>query len=92
MSTGLQARGVEPPDCRIGNAPTTRLGPSSITVTMDVYGHLFSSLAEALTERLDDGFREARASHVDPTPPRSWHCDRPMDETAPRDEPKDVSS
>ncbi len=35
---------------------------------MDVYGHLFPSLAEALTERLDDVFREARASHVDPTP------------------------
>lgn len=45
-----------------------RLGHSSITVTMDVYGHLFPSLAEALTERLDDVFREARASHVDPTP------------------------
>lgn len=34
---------------------------------MDVYGHLFPSLAEALTERLDDVFRDARASHVDPT-------------------------
>ena len=41
-----------------------RLGHSSITVTMDVYGHLFPSL----TERLDDVFREARASHVDATP------------------------
>src|SRR3546814_1144174 len=45
-----------------------RLGHSSITVTMDVYGHLFPSLAEALTERLDDVFREARASHVEATP------------------------
>src|SRR3546814_10755469 len=35
---------------------------------MDVYGHLFPSLAEALTERLDDVFREARASHVEATP------------------------
>jgi integrase len=36
-----------------------RLGHSSITVTMDVYGHLFPSVAEALTERLDDVFRAA---------------------------------
>jgi len=27
---------------------------------MDVYGHLFPSVAEALTERLDDVFRGAR--------------------------------
>jgi len=27
---------------------------------MDVYGHLFRSLADALTERLDDVFRAAR--------------------------------
>ena len=45
-----------------------RLGHSSITVTMDVYGHLFPSLAEALTERLDEVFQEARASHVDAAP------------------------
>lgn len=45
-----------------------RLGHSSITIMMDVYGHLFPSLAEALTERLDDVFREARASHVDASP------------------------
>ncbi len=37
-----------------------RLGHSSITVTMDVYGHLFPSLAEALTERLDEVFVAAR--------------------------------
>ncbi len=37
-----------------------RLGHSSITVTMDVYGHLFPALNEALTERLDDVFRAAR--------------------------------
>lgn len=29
-------------------------------VTMDVYGHLFPSLNEALTERLDEVFRAAR--------------------------------
>lgn len=38
------------------------LGHSSITVTMDVYGHLFPRLAEALTERLDEVFVAARAS------------------------------
>ena len=37
-----------------------RLGHSSITVTMDVYGHLFPALNEALTERLDEVFRSAR--------------------------------
>lgn len=37
-----------------------RLGHSSITVTMDVYGHLFPSVAEALTERLDEVFRATR--------------------------------
>lgn len=37
-----------------------RLGHSSITVTMDVYGHLFPALNEALTDRLDDVFRAAR--------------------------------
>ena len=45
-----------------------RLGHSSIAVTMDVYGHLFPSLAESLTERLDEVFQEARASHVDAGP------------------------
>jgi integrase len=38
-----------------------RLGHSSITVTMDVYGHLFPALNEALTERLDEVFAGARA-------------------------------
>jgi len=41
-----------------------RLGHSSITVTMDVYGHLFPSLNAALTERLDDVFRSARSAHL----------------------------
>ncbi len=35
------------------------LGHKSITVTIDVYGHLFSSLSEALAERLDEVFRQA---------------------------------
>lgn len=35
------------------------LGHASITVTMDVYGHLFPSLNAALASRLDDVFRVA---------------------------------
>ena len=31
---------------------------------MDVYGHLFPALNEALTERLDEVFRSAREAHV----------------------------
>ncbi len=42
-----------------------RLGHRSIMVTMDVYGHLFPSLNEALTERLDEAFLAARASRGD---------------------------
>lgn len=41
-----------------------RLGHSSITVTMDVYGHLFSSLTEAVTERLDEVFAAARSADL----------------------------
>ncbi len=37
-----------------------RLGHSSITVTMDRYGHLFPSIEEALTDRLDELYRSAR--------------------------------
>lgn len=35
------------------------LGHRSITVTMDVYGHLFPSLSQALAERLDEVFQRA---------------------------------
>jgi integrase len=41
------------------------LGHSSITVTMDVYGHLFPSLTEAITERLDEVFVAARRADVE---------------------------
>jgi hypothetical protein len=34
-------------------------------VTMDVYGHLFPSVAEALTERLDAVFVAARDTPTD---------------------------
>src|SRR5438876_7340830 len=36
-----------------------RLGHSSIQVTADRYGHLFPSLEEALTDRLDASYRDA---------------------------------
>jgi integrase len=39
-----------------------RLGHSSITVTIDVYGHLFPSIDQALTARLDETFRAARSA------------------------------
>jgi integrase len=39
-----------------------RLGHSSVTVTMDRYGHLFPSVEEALTERLDEVYRNARVA------------------------------
>jgi integrase len=38
-----------------------RLGHSSIQVTADRYGHLFPSLEEALTARLDESLRAAVA-------------------------------
>ena len=43
------------------------LGHKSITVTIDVYGHLFPSLNEALAERLDEVFRAA--ADQPPAPP-----------------------
>jgi integrase len=47
-----------------------RLGHSSITVTLDRYGHLFPKLDEALTERLDALHQEAAhaISAVAPSP------------------------
>ena len=38
-----------------------RLGHSSITVTIDVYGHLFPSIDQALTQRLDELLTAAKA-------------------------------
>jgi hypothetical protein len=43
-----------------------RLGHSSITVTLDRYGHLFPKLDEALTERLDTLRQEAVARPMSP--------------------------
>jgi integrase len=41
-----------------------RLGHSSITTTMDTYGHLFPAQDEALSEGLDARFREAAAERM----------------------------
>jgi integrase len=54
-----------------------RLGHSSITVTMNTYGHLFPALEEALTDRLDAAYRSETASGV----ARVWH-DGPSDDAA----------
>ena len=47
-----------------------RLGHSSITVTMDTYGHLFPSADEALAEALDAAFRDAHPASARPETPR----------------------
>lgn len=45
------------------------LGHKSITVTMDVYGHLFPSLSDSMAERLDQVFMRA-GEEADVRPPR----------------------
>jgi integrase len=45
-----------------------RLGHSSITVTLDRYGHLFPSLDEALTTRFDELRRDALAARASSRP------------------------
>ena len=42
----------------------TRLGHSSIQVTLDLYGHLFEGLDEAAAERLDEMFAANRADQI----------------------------
>jgi integrase len=44
-----------------------RMGHSSITVTLDTYGHLFPTLDEALTDALDAQISEAAADALRPT-------------------------
>jgi hypothetical protein len=39
-----------------------------MTVTMDVYGHLFPAINEALTDRLDEIFQAARLNPSAPSP------------------------
>jgi integrase len=41
---------------------SARLGHSSITITLDRYGHLFPSVEEALAEQLDAAFRESASA------------------------------
>ena len=45
------------------------LGHKSITVTMDVYGHLFPSLSDSMADRLDQVFQRA-GEEADARPPR----------------------
>lgn len=56
----LIAEGAHP------KAIQTRLGHSSVMVTMDTYGHLLPSLDDELSEGLDRQFRETAASIVRP--------------------------
>ena len=51
----LIAQGAHPKEIQ------ARLGHSSITTTLNVYGHLFPSLDERLAERLDATYRETKA-------------------------------
>ncbi len=46
-----------------------RLGHSSVTTSLDLYGHLFPSLDEALTERLDEAYRDAQTPSRRPERP-----------------------
>ena len=57
----LIAQGAHP------RAIADRLGHSTVSVTMDVYGHLLPSLDEALTEGLDRTWSENRAAYSRPT-------------------------
>lgn len=50
-----------------------RLGHSSITVTMNTYGHLFPELDESLTEGLDAAYRAARDANRESVAARQWH-------------------
>jgi integrase len=45
-----------------------RLGHSSITVTLDIYGHMFPALQEALTDRLEELYRANEGRRWEPEP------------------------
>ena len=53
-----------------------RLGHSSITVTLNTYGHLFPAIDEALSDRLDAVFESAKPPSV---VARGWHADKAAD-------------
>lgn len=50
-----------------------RMGHSSITVTLNTYGHLLPGLEERLTEALDARARTARAARAGSDWSRSGH-------------------
>jgi hypothetical protein len=54
-----------------------RLGHSSITVTLNTYGHLLPSIDEALTERLDSAYTAALTARSGTDLARGWHEGRP---------------
>src|SRR5581483_10904089 len=51
------------------------LGHSSITVTMNTYGHLFPALEAALTGSLDRSYRAAEAAGSGQLVERLWHAE-----------------
>ena len=65
MEAALVKAGVQ---CRIHvlgahpKAIQVRMAHSSITVTLDRYGHLFPELDEAIAVSFDQGWAEARAA------------------------------
>jgi integrase len=61
-----------------------RLGHSSITVTLDRYGHLFPSIDEALTTRFDELRREALAPTPDGSHAGIVHLNEPRQPAAGR--------
>jgi Phage integrase family len=62
-----------------------RLGHSSITVTMNTYGHLFPELDEALTQGLDAAYRAARDANHESVVARQMARRRPRGRRRSRD-------
>ena len=58
----------------------TRLGHSSIKITLDRYGHLFDGLDEAAAERLNDSLMEHRAEQTSKQRRRAppWNQRKPL--------------
>jgi len=55
-----------------------RLGHSDIRVTLNTYGHLFPSLEESLTDRLDALYRSAEGNRWAPARSSRAHLERPV--------------